>query len=542
MGSGGETTSSTLPKSTGTDPQQLQQQQNSSKLSVDQYLSKDLQSDHGEDQHHHEGAGDGSDIMIKNNGDEEDPKKKKKTASYFNVIFSGFALLSDGYQSGVISFINLLMTEIYGTVIFNSTMSSRLSYALFVGAIVGQLGFGLIIDRVGRKIGLILTTALVILGAAMSAASSGTTPTGLLWMMVISRGVLGVGVGGEYPCSSVSAGESADDVAPGKRGALFVFVTNFVIDLGYVVSAIVVVILLAIFKDNLEPVWRLSLGLGIIPPLSVLYFRLKMADSKRYQQGALQKQVPYWLIFKKYWSRILITSGLWFAYDFVSFPNGVFSTIIIDTAAPGGSLIQTTSWNILLYAFYLPGAIGGALVVDKLGRRKTLALGLFAQGVVGMILGGTYAPLSANCFPMFVIMYGIFLALGEFGPGDCMGLNAMELFPTAVRGSGYGFAAAMGKVGATVGTLAFKPMQEAMGIRGPFLVGSAICLVASFAAFFFLPEVGPDFLAVQDAEFKTYLNEQGYDITRLGLDNQKTYSSTQNTDRNITSNDEDHNE
>lgn len=86
------------------------------------------------------------------------------------------------------------------------------------------LGFGLIIDRLGRKIGLILTTAFVILGAALSAASSGTTPTGLLWMMVVARGVLGVGVGGEYPCSSVSAGESADDVAPGRRGALFVMV------------------------------------------------------------------------------------------------------------------------------------------------------------------------------------------------------------------------------------------------------------------------------------------------------------------------------
>lgn len=43
------------------------------------------------------------------------------------------------------------------------------------------------------------------------------------------------------------------------------------IDFGYVVSAIVPVILLAIFKDNLEPVWRISLGLGVVPPLSVLY-------------------------------------------------------------------------------------------------------------------------------------------------------------------------------------------------------------------------------------------------------------------------------
>lgn len=151
--------------------------------------------------------------------------KASRTASYFNVLFSGFALLSDGYQSGVISFVNLFLGKIYGPDVFNSTMKSRLSYSMFVGAIVGQLGFGLIIDRVGRKIGLVATTVLVIVGAALSAASSGATATGLLWMMIIARGVLGVGVGGEYPCSSVSAGESADEVAPGRRGGLFVLVS-----------------------------------------------------------------------------------------------------------------------------------------------------------------------------------------------------------------------------------------------------------------------------------------------------------------------------
>lgn len=170
--------------------------------------------------------------------------KKSKTTSYFNILFSGFALLSDGYQSGIISFVNLFLGKIYGPDVFNATMKSRLSYSMFVGAIVGQIGilnmfislslfikhpssnvgFGLIIDRVGRKIGLIATTFLVILGAALSAASSGKTATGLLWMMIIARGVIGVGVGGEYPCSSVSAGESADEVAPGKRGGLFVLV------------------------------------------------------------------------------------------------------------------------------------------------------------------------------------------------------------------------------------------------------------------------------------------------------------------------------
>ncbi|KAI9250048.1 major facilitator superfamily domain-containing protein [Sporodiniella umbellata] len=452
-------------------------------------------------------------------------KAQSRSTSYFNVLFSGFALLSDGYQSGVISFVNLFLSKIYGAQ-FDATMKSRLSYSMFVGAIVGQLGFGLIIDRLGRKIGLVSTTFLVILGAALSAASSGTTVQGMLWMMIISRGVLGVGVGGEYPCSSVSAGESADEVAPGRRGALFVLVTNFVIDAGYVVSAIVPVILLAIFKDNLEPVWRLSLGLGIIPPLSVLYFRLRMADSERYRTSAMRKKVPYWLIIKRYWFRLLIASGLWFIYDFISYPSGVFSSVIIDSVAGGESIIEVVAWNILLYSFYLPGSLLGAYSVDRIGRRKTLTIGLLAMGVVGMILGGVYELISTRCLPMFIIMYGLYLALAEYGPGDTMGLNATEMFPTAVRGTCYGMAAAVGKVGATVGTLAFVPMQEAMGgYRGPFLVGSGIAIVTGVLAWFCVPDIGPEGLVQEDADFKEYLEQNGYDTSQLGLHTSPTLST-----------------
>ncbi|KAI7871536.1 major facilitator superfamily domain-containing protein [Spinellus fusiger] len=477
---------------------------------------------------HHEGLDHSmtKDIEIESI-DSTEPVQAGKKSSQFSVIFSGFALLSDGYQSGVIGFINLVLTTIYGKDIFNATVSSRLSYSMFVGAIIGQVGFGLIVDRLGRKVGLISTTVLVILGAALSAASSGSTPANMLWMMIIARGVLGVGVGGEYPCSSVAAGEAADEVAPGKRGALFVFVTNFVIDLGYVLSAVVPVILLAIFKDNLEPVWRLSFGLGIIPPLSVMYFRLKMADSKQYTKNAMKAHVPYRLIFKRYWFRLLIASGLWFVYDFIAFPSGIFSSVIISSVSKGDSLIEVMAWNILLYGFYLPGAIGGAFAVDKIGRRNTLVIGLFAQGIVGMILGGTYELISVNCFPMFVIMYGLFLAMGEFGPGDCMGLNAMEMFPTPIRGTGYGIAAAVGKVGATVGTLAFVPMQEAMGgIRGPFLVGSGIAIAAGVIAWFFVPVIGPEGMLEEDEAFLVYLTENGYDISQLGVHRSQNTSST----------------
>jgi hypothetical protein len=100
----------------------------------------------------------------------------------------------------------------------------------------------------------------------------------------------------------------------------------------------------------------------------------------------------------------------------------------------------------------------------------------------------------------FAVVYGIFLSFGEFGPGNCTIVLAAKTGPTAVRGQFYAVAAAVGKVGALVGTwskyalssriaqveltptcfIAFKPMVTAFshhgldpdrGNTGPFWVG-----------------------------------------------------------------------
>ena len=62
--------------------------------------------------------------------------------------------------------------------------------------IVGMLGFGYISDRLGRKSGAVLTTLILVVGIALSAASSGKDELGMFWMLVISRGIAGVGAGG----------------------------------------------------------------------------------------------------------------------------------------------------------------------------------------------------------------------------------------------------------------------------------------------------------------------------------------------------------
>jgi hypothetical protein len=110
------------------------------------------------------------------------------------VIFSGLALGSDGFNASIIGNLSLIFGILYPDL--STGMYSRLSNAFIIGMIVGMLGFGYISDRLGRKSGAVLTTALLVLGIVMSAASSGRDELGMFWMLVISRGVAGVGAGG----------------------------------------------------------------------------------------------------------------------------------------------------------------------------------------------------------------------------------------------------------------------------------------------------------------------------------------------------------
>lgn len=110
------------------------------------------------------------------------------------VVFSGLAIGSDGFNASIIGNLSLIFGVLYPDL--STVMYSRLSNAFLIGMIVGMLGFGYISDRLGRKSGAVLTTFILVTGIALSAASSGKDQLGMFWMLVISRGIAGVGAGG----------------------------------------------------------------------------------------------------------------------------------------------------------------------------------------------------------------------------------------------------------------------------------------------------------------------------------------------------------
>lgn len=440
------------------------------------------------------------------------------------VIACGAGLFSDGYLNGIIGSVGTMLSKIYGPVYSHSPAIRNVSSIVFVGEVVGMFIFGITSDYWSRKWSLYVATLVVILFAALGTASYGYhgSPTGMFTALTVYRFFLGIGIGGEYPAGSVAAAESSGELKEGHRNRWFIFFTDFIIDFGFVVSALVALILILIFGENkLAAPWRIALGLGVIPPMSLLYLRYKLKEPEEFNRERMRR-FPYLLIIRYYWLRLLIVSAVWFIYDFSAFSFGTYSSYWLFTILGNNApMWKTFGWNVVINLFYLPGSFCGAFVSDWIGPRLCLVTGLTAQAILGFIMAGCYEYLSLpKNVAAFVVLYGIFLTLGEFGPGDNIGLLASKTSATAIRGQYYAIAAAIGKIGAFVGAYVFplllnNPNPVKQG-QYPFLVTSSLCIFASSLVYFVLPHVGQDTITKEDTAFREYLESHGYDTSTMG--------------------------
>ncbi|PQE28837.1 major facilitator superfamily transporter protein [Rutstroemia sp. NJR-2017a BBW] len=441
----------------------------------------------------------------------------------------GSGLFSDGYINNVIGSVSTMLSQIYGTAYTGSAAKKNVSAITFAGTVAGMLIFGYTSDKWGRANTLTLSTVILIVFAALGAGSYGYhgSTQGLFAALTAYRFLVGVGIGGEYPAGSVACSEASGELKAGTRNRWFILFTNVMIDWGFVIGAFVPYLLVVICTENhLRAAWRISLGLGVVPPLLLFYLRLKLKEPEEYTRESMKHaRIPYGLVIKYYWWRLFVVSLIWFLYDFSSYSFGIYSSTILANILPKSApLSQSFGWNTVINLFYIPGAMLGSFFSDWVGPRYALAIGVTLQALVGFIMAGLYPHLSQpGNVGGFVVVYGIFLSLGEFGPGDNIGLIASKTCATGVRGQYYAVAAAIGKVGAFVGTYVFPYIEAAGGKNAnasaqyPFYVSSSLCILSAFLVLFCLPHIGQDTITTEDIKFREYLESRGWDTRQLGL-------------------------
>jgi MFS transporter, PHS family, inorganic phosphate transporter len=90
----------------------------------------------------------------------------------------------------------------------------------------------------------------------------------------------------------------------------------------------------------------------------------------------------------------------------------------------------------------------------------------------------------------FLLVYGVSYFFTEFGPNMTTFVMPSEPYPVAMRATGHGISAGIGKLGAFIGVFLFPVLSSSFGLRGTLLLTAGVS-VLRMALTFVLARAGP---------------------------------------------------
>jgi hypothetical protein len=76
---------------------------------------------------------------------------------------------------------------------------------------------------------------------------------------------------------------------------------------------------------------------------------------EKHRESMKYVKIPYWLVIKYYWKRLLAVSAIWFLYDFSTYSFGIFSSTILTNVMPADApLSQSFGWNTVSNTCFIP--------------------------------------------------------------------------------------------------------------------------------------------------------------------------------------------
>ncbi|KAH8810628.1 putative inorganic phosphate transporter C8E4.01c [Xylogone sp. PMI_703] len=411
------------------------------------------------------------------------------------LLVAGGGLFGDGYLNQTIG----LVVPMIGYLYFQDTKNTpsaiqadEIKGSFSVGMIFEQLLFGTLGDALGRQrvygkecLFAIFGTLLVVL-----LPWKGLSHQGVVAWLAVFRAVTGMGTGGDYPMTSTL---SAEHRIIGSRAKLILLVFAF-LALGTLTAAVVYVILLAAFKFG-----GFLLGLGIIPAVFTLYARLQMKETVPYEKYVAKDTSlkdstkrgygTQWRDFSAYFSEwrhakvLIAVSMAWLLFDIAYYGISLNQSIILKDIGFGAgksaweTLHNTAVGNVIVsFAGQLPGSWIGVFLPDIFGRRSLLIWSSLLTAVLYAVWAGVNDQASSGGL---ITLFTLSQLTLNFGPTTMTFLLPVKLFPTRVRGTAHGIAAASGKCGAILTAFAFGTINDTLGLRGALgLFAGVMVLVA----------------------------------------------------------------
>lgn len=220
------------------------------------------------------------------------------------IVIAGMGFFTDAYDLFCITTVSKLLGRLYyydpvhhpgkpGKLPHN--VNNAVTGVALFGTLAGQLVFGWLGDKLGRKRVYGFTLVLMAVCAICSGLSFGSTSKSVITTLCFFRFWLGFGIGGDYPLSATIMSEYANKTTRGAFiAAVFAMQGMGIIFAGLVSMIISKLFLLKYetmsFNDNhvlsTQPeadfIWRIVLMLGALPALLTYYWRMKMPETGRY--------------------------------------------------------------------------------------------------------------------------------------------------------------------------------------------------------------------------------------------------------------------
>ncbi|KMZ61509.1 Phosphate transporter [Zostera marina] len=436
------------------------------------------------------------------------------------IVIAGMGFFTDAYDLFTISLITKLLGRIYYYVDGSSkpgslppNVGAAVNGVAFVGTLTGQLFFGWLGDKMGRKRVYGMTLILMVIASIACGLSFGSEPKSVMATLCFFRFWLGFGIGGDYPLSATIMSEYANKKTRGAFIAAVFAMQGFGI-LGGGVIAIIVSSAFNRYYDvpsyEIDPVgstapqadyvWRLILMIGAIPAALTYYWRMKMPETARYtalvQKNAkraasdmskvLQMEIEdeqdkvdrfttstknsFDLFSKEFLRRhglhLLGTTTTWFLLDIAFYSQNLFQKDIfsaigwIPNASTMNAIEEVTKIGRAQTLIALCGTVPGywftVALIDVMGRFAIQAMGFFFMTVfmLGLAVPYNHWTKQENRIG-FVVMYGLTFFFANFGPNATTFVVPAEIFPARLRSTCHGISAAAGKAGAIIGAFGF---------------------------------------------------------------------------------------
>lgn len=406
----------------------------------------------------------------------------------------------------------------------NATEIGAVAVAALAGSLVGALTLGPLTDKIGRQLMLLVDIALFIV------ATAGTAFAWNAVSLIVFRFLVGVAIGADYP---ISVSYITENVPSRLRGRMVIGAFTFQAFgalLGAITGLVVIHLFQTFYPDSdlpaIQYAWRWMLGVGLVLAILVGILRFSfLHESPRYfiangdyaaaTQAASdlldesikitpetdpperEPSLEYGTLFTlPYLRRTLLTTIPWFLQDIATYGIGIFTPAIIGALAFSnqtdflGKELASAKGAAFVDIFLIIGFIMAIILIEKVGRIKLQIVGFLGMAVGLLILAASDAIDDGSVIDIGLVFLGFFVfnLMMNAGPNSTTFLLSGEVFPTSIRASGAGFAAAVAKAGAVLGAFALPILQKDFGTPILLVLLALICILAAVMTYFFKVE------------------------------------------------------